>query len=459
MIQKFFPSWYVNNIFQIDFDKLFSLGYKGLIFDIDNTLVHHGDDSNETIDKFLKQLKKRGFNIIFLSDNTKERVERFNQNLKFPFICDANKPAPQNFIKALDILKTDKESTVVIGDQIFYDILGANNAGIKSILVHFIQLDSEKRIGLRRYAEKVVLFFCRHSRRFKNIPDIKIPSEIKYKTTRVQTKKLFCQQNIVFYRISVFKEQIKRHIKNIFSTQKIAKTKSTEKLPYLISAYSSKLIKKGKGIDITLQENKAVNINLASQKINGILIKPGEVFSFWLTVGKVSSRKGYKKGRILINGRLVAGTGGGLCNLAHTINQVVLHSDLDIDEIHFHSDCLAPEKQHVVFSSGTSVDYNYIDYRVKNNTDRVFQLVLWCDAEKLYAELRSDAPSVYDYDITEEERHFVKEDDKYYCRSMIYRYRLKKTTRKVLDKTLLRKNKSEVMYDYSEIPVELIVSP
>ncbi|MBR5934373.1 MAG: HAD-IIIA family hydrolase [Treponema sp.] len=452
MIQKFFPSWYVKSIFEIDFDKLFSLGFKGLVFDIDNTLVHHGDDSNATIDKFLKQLKKKGFKIIFLSDNSKERVERFNRNLKFPFICEANKPSSESFINAVDILKTGKESTVVIGDQIFYDILGANNAGLKSIFVKFIKLPSEKCIGLRRYVEKLLMFFCTRSTEFKNMPDIKIGSE---KTVH-RTKKLFCQQNIVFYKISVLKEKLKRHIKNVFSLQKIAKTKSQEKLLYLISSYNSKLIKKGKGIDITTQQNKAVNINLASQKINGILIKPGEVFSFWHTVGKVSSRKGYKKGRVLINNHLVAGTGGGLCNLAHTINQVVLHSELDVKELHFHSDCLAPEKEHVVFSSGTSVDYNYIDYRVKNNTSHLFQFVLWCDSEKLYAELRSDAPAEFDYDLIEEDRHFVKEDEKYYCRSMIYRRYLKKNTKKVLKKELLRKNRSEVMYDYSEIPSGLI---
>ena len=70
------------------------------------------------------------------------------------------------------------------------------------------------------------------------------------------------------------------------------------------------------------QQNKADNIRLACSKMNGIVVRPGETFSFWKLVGKTSRRNGFAEGRVIINGRLVAGVGGGLCNLANTINAI-----------------------------------------------------------------------------------------------------------------------------------------
>lgn len=104
--------------------------------------------------------------------------------------------------------------------------------------------------------------------------------------------KLFCEINPVCYAISEQKEICKRHLKNKFGKIQFAKTKQAEKLPNVVSAYHSGLIKRGKGIDPILQQNKAINIALACNQINGILIRPGEVFSFWKTVGKVTKRRG-----------------------------------------------------------------------------------------------------------------------------------------------------------------------
>lgn len=445
MLKKYFPDWHVKNIYQIDFEKLKSIGIKAVIFDIDNTLVHHGDDSNEKVDQFFHQLKQSGLKLFFLSDNSKERIERFNKNINIPYIEEAGKPDPSSYLKALSLLEASAAETVVIGDQIFKDILGANNSGIKSILVDFIRLDSEKKIGLRRYLEKIILFIFHKSKKYKRGINIKMASASK-------PRKLFCQRNALFYKISVMKETFKRHLKNSFSTIKFAKTKNIEPLPVLVFEYESILIKTGKGIDITLQQNKAVNIKLASKKINGTVINPGEVFSFWKTVGKTSAFRGYKKGRVIINKKLIPGTGGGLCNLGNTINQLVLHSPLEITELHFHSDCLAPEAEHHIFSSGTSVDYNYIDFRFKNNTDQQFQLLTWCDEEKLHAQLRCCNEIDFIYDLEEENRHYEKIDETYFCFSKIYKVSKNKKTGEVVSKDLIRDNKSEVMYDYSQIP-------
>lgn len=269
--------------------------------------------------------------------------------------------------------------------------------------------------------------------------------------------KNFCDINPLFFAISTQKGIFQRNLKDLISDTKFAKVKEKEKLDKLISSYSSNLIKKGKGVDPVLQENKAVNIRLASNKINGIIIKPGEVFSFWRTIGKVNKRTGYKEGRVIKDNKLIPGTGGGLCNLANTINNLVLNSPLEIVEFHKHSDALAPDNgKRIPLANGTSVSYNYIDYRFKNNTDQNVQLLLWCDDEKLYGELRSEKEIPFKYELVEENHHFEKEGDKYYRISQIYRNTIEKKTGDIIEKELIWDNHSMVMFDYDLIPKELI---
>lgn len=228
-------------------------------------------------------------------------------------------------------------------------------------------------------------------------------------------------------------------------------------MPNLVSSNSSHLIKKGKGIDPVLQQNKAINIKLASDKINGLVIYPSEVFSFFDTVGKMTKRKGYKDGRVLVNNILKPDLSGGLCNLGNTIHQLVFHSPLDVIEIHSHSDALAPDAgKRVPLSSVTSISYNNADYRFKNNTDQPVQLLLWCEDETSYGELRSEKEFPWSYDIIEEDHYFTKEKDTYYRVSKIYKVTTEKATGKIVDKKLVLDNHSEVMYDYSLIPKELI---
>ena len=217
------------------------------------------------------------------------------------------------------------------------------------------------------------------------------------------------------------------------------------------------MIKRGKGVDPQLQRNKAVNIDLACKKINGIVIHPGEVFSFWGLVGKTTKRKGYMDGRVIEKNKLKSGIGGGLCNLSNTIHLLILHSPLTVTEFHMHSDALAPDEgKRIPFSAGTSVNYNYQDYRFRNDTDQDVQLLVWCENDKLFAELRSESAFPWNYEIVEENHHFKKEKDKFYRNSKIYRNIYDVKTGKLLDKEMILNNHSEVMFDYDLIPKDLI---
>lgn len=267
----------------------------------------------------------------------------------------------------------------------------------------------------------------------------------------------FCDINPVCFAISVKKEILKKNMKDLSCNDNFAKDIHNEILPNIVSSKSCNLIKRGKGIDPVLQENKAINIEIACSKINGIIVHPKEVFSFWKTVGKITRKKGYKDGRVIVNNKLQPGIGGGLCNLANTINWLVLHSPLDIVEFHKHSDALAPDEgKRVPLSAGTSVDYNYIDYRFRNNTEQDIQILVWCENERLYAELRSEKDFPYCYELIEEGHCFKKENGKYYRVSKIFRKTINKKTNELLDKELIWDNHSEVMYDYDLIPKDSI---
>ena len=259
----------------------------------------------------------------------------------------------------------------------------------------------------------------------------------------------------VAYAISEKKEIARRGIKNKLSDEKFSREILETPLPNLVTEYSSNMIKRGPGVDPETQSNKAVNIAIANRSLNGIVVHPGETFSFWTLVGRATKRKGYQVGRILQGSRLITGTGGGLCNLANTINYMVLHTPLDITEFHTHSDALAPDKgERQPLANGTSVCFNSVDYRFKNNTDQDFQLLIRCDGDDLCGEIRSERPVENSYRLTEEDHHFAKEGDKYYRVSKIYRETLDKDGN-VIKKELIVDNHSEVFFDPELIPAEL----
>ena len=271
-------------------------------------------------------------------------------------------------------------------------------------------------------------------------------------------RKLFCDINPTCYKISVKKETLRRNIKDFLSSEKIAKEKSPELLPNILKSHSSVLVRRLEGVDIRLQENKVTNIRLAAEKINGIIINPGETFSFWKAVGKTTEKEGYLEGLVIKRGgKLGADIGGGLCQMANMVHWLVLNSPMTVTELHHHSDALFPdERRRVPFGTGTSVVNNYVDYRFKNNTEQKVQIVVWIEDGELCGELRSEKPYPFRYKLVEENHHFRKEGEKFYRISQVYRLVIERETGKEIKKELILDNHSLVMYDHSLIPKEQI---
>lgn len=159
MLNKLYPGEYLDSTYEIEFDRLYKEGYRGIIFDIDNTLVPHGAPADQRACALFSHLKELGYQCILLSNNKEPRVKMFHDKVQVPYIYKAGKPKPANYIRAMELMGTDRKNTLFVGDQIFTDVYGANLAGIRTILVKPIHPKEEIQIVLKRYLEKIVLFF------------------------------------------------------------------------------------------------------------------------------------------------------------------------------------------------------------------------------------------------------------------------------------------------------------
>ncbi len=262
-------------------------------------------------------------------------------------------------------------------------------------------------------------------------------------------RKLFCEISPLTYKLSVFKCRCKRHIENIISTVSFAKEKSSEPLPVVIYSQKSLIRRKLGNVDLQLQENKAVNLAISAPKVNGIRIKPGETFSFWKLVGSCTARKGYKTGLILSKGTPSAGVGGGMCQFTNLLHWLVLHTPLEIVEHHHHDgmDLFPDYGRQIPFGTGTSIMYNYLDYRFQNHTDMCFQIMVHTDDKYLIGEIRAERPLDVAYHVSVENEAFVKRDDGFYRIGTVYRDTVDKRTGKVLSHDKIKENNAKVMYE------------
>lgn len=181
-------------------------------------------------------------------------------------------------------------------------------------------------------------------------------------------------------------------------------------LPCLIATHKTPLLRPLKNVDMWLQHNKVNNLKLAIDRINGLIIAPGQNFSFWYLVGKPTGKKGYLEGMVLCNGSFKPGIGGGLCQLSNLIYWMTLHSPLTVKERWRHNYDVFPDAGRTQpFGSGATVVYNYIDLQIYNDTDSDYQLVLRLDEEYLHGEWRSRQAALYTYKVYEKEHLITQE--------------------------------------------------
>lgn len=263
-----------------------------------------------------------------------------------------------------------------------------------------------------------------------------------------QKRKLISQYHPILYFLAVWTRRIGRYGEWYLDRYKYATRRTEEKLPFRVKKHQSVLIRKLGDSDLQLQVNKVTNLGIAIERINGLVIRPGETFSFCKRVGLPTRRKGYVEGMELSFGEARPGIGGGLCQIANLLHWMVIHSPLTVTERYHHSFDPFPDCGRVLpFGSGATVFYNYRDYRFTNNTPHTFQINLWLSEKCLEGELRIDQELPYAYHVFEKEHRFLKIGDEFYRQNEIWRNKiLKFEGGRIVDTELLTKNFARVAY-------------
>lgn len=252
----------------------------------------------------------------------------------------------------------------------------------------------------------------------------------------------------VLYRLRIAQLRLNRHFLNLNPSLTYAKHRVVHSLPYTCKKHQSLLRRKLGSSDPILQENKITNLRISVGCMDGIVIRPGETFSFWKLVGKTNSAKGYIEGLLLSQGGVKRGVGGGICQLGNLLFWMALHTPLQVVERHHHSFDPFPDDHRVLpFGSGASVFYNYIDLRFYNPTQHTFQFRLWLTDEHLKGSVHCDVLLPHAYHIEERNHRFLEKNGRKYRENEIWRKVIDKRTGKTAVEEQMIHNFSEVKYD------------
>lgn len=241
----------------------------------------------------------------------------------------------------------------------------------------------------------------------------------------------------------------KRYLEWYLKKTNFASEKKSFYFENVIFSHKTPLYRKLKNVDMWLQENKIENLKLAIKEVNSIVIKPGEIFSYWKTIGKPTYKKGYRDGMILHYGSFKWGAGGGLCQLSNLLYWITLHSPLTVIERHRHSFDVFPDSNRTQpFGSGATCVYNYRDLQIKNQTNDDFQFKLWIDNECLHGELLSTNHPRFKYEIYEKSHEIIPQYwGAYVQRNSIHKKTLNLNNDSEINDEFICENTALMMYE------------
>lgn len=262
----------------------------------------------------------------------------------------------------------------------------------------------------------------------------------------------------VIERCSVFLRRFKRRMKWYFEGVPCSLNLSEDILPVSVMNHQSLLLRKLEGTNQTLQRNKVDSLRKACKSMDGVLIYPGETFSFWKLVGHPTESRGFPQGLQLSFGKLVSRTGGGLCQLSNLLHWMILHTPLTVTERHRHDfDPFPDYRRTVPFGTGATVFYNYLDFMFRNDTEYVFQVRTWLDDMYLHGEIRADRKLPFYRTIQERNHRFVRIRGEVYRENELWRIITDSENSMEISEELLIRNQLKVQYDTSAVPgIEVI---
>ncbi|HLA02718.1 MAG TPA: VanW family protein [Aestuariivirga sp.] len=230
--------------------------------------------------------------------------------------------------------------------------------------------------------------------------------------------------------------------------KRYATTRSSTNLYHEHASHRTPLLRHLKGADMWLQHNKVDSLIVAASCIDGILLKPGETFSFWRLVGKPTARRGFKIGMVLRNGTVAQGMGGGLCQMTNLIYWMALHTELSIIERWRHGfDVFPDEGRSQPFASGATCSYNYIDLQIGNNTEDTYQLRIRVEGDYLHGEWLANVAPRYTYRIVERD-HAIRTEwwGGYSRHNALYRVKHGRETGIEIGEEFITENHAIMMY-------------
>jgi vancomycin resistance protein VanW len=230
-----------------------------------------------------------------------------------------------------------------------------------------------------------------------------------------------------------------------------AKTLHDELLPHKLFSTDNRLYDANTGFDMIYQENKVFNLKLAAKTLNGLLIMPGETFSFWQTVRHADKDTPYKVGLNITNGKLGTTQGGGICQMSNLLFWVFLNSPLTIVERHTHKAKEFPTNRNAEPEGvDATISEGWLDLKVKNETDITFQIGIAFDSANITGSLFTDKAMPFIYEIEGKDLSYFRKNGNVHQKISIYRREMAFDTREVMSESLLYENLCEIDYQLPE---------
>jgi vancomycin resistance protein VanW len=202
----------------------------------------------------------------------------------------------------------------------------------------------------------------------------------------------------------------KRRLEWYVTSKRYATERQAENLEHIHATHGTPMLRELSGVDMQLQRNKKASLEIAASCVDGLILKPGETFSFWRLVGKPTARRGFKIGLALRNGTIQQDVGGGLCQMTNMIYWMAIHTDLEITERWRHGYDVFPDAGRTQpFASGATCAYNYIDLQIRNPTTNTYQLRVMPKGDWLHGQWRCDAPQTHKFDVFEKD-HAIRQE-------------------------------------------------
>lgn len=209
----------------------------------------------------------------------------------------------------------------------------------------------------------------------------------------------------------------------------------------------STLINPNTGMDIKYQYNKVDNLKLASKTMNGLLIKPGEIFSFNYLVKNAEKFGKYKDGLVDADDKLIAAKGGGICQLSNTLFWIFLNGDFTIVERHSHGKMDFPYPEDgIPEGTDATISEGWLDLQVKNDTEFTYQLKVEFDDEVMKVILLSDRKPDYTYEIVPKDGYYYRNSEGVFRKLKVYKEKKSIISGEVVSEEFLYENCCEIGY-------------